>query len=78
MSMFPPSFDVSFGVPSLAVGFAFYFLPAIIAWVRAHYNRVAILALNLLLGWTVVGWVVSLVWSFTNPPPRPDESGQSS
>ena len=72
--MFPPSFDLHFGFPSIAVGFAFYFLPSIIAWVRTHYNRVAILALNLLLGWTVVGWVVSLVWSFTNPPPRPDEN----
>jgi hypothetical protein len=67
--MFPPSFDFSFGVPSLTLTIAFYFLPTIIAWVRGHYNRVAILALNLLLGWTVVGWVVALVWSFTNPPP---------
>ena len=71
--MFSPRFDLPYGLPSLAVGFAFYFLPTIIAWVRAHYNRVAILALNLLLGWTVVGWVVSLGWSFTNPPPRYDD-----
>lgn len=67
--MFPPSFDLHVGLPSMAVGVALYFLPTIIAWVRAHYNRVAILMLNLLLGWPVVGWIVSLVWSFTNPPP---------
>lgn len=48
--MFPPNVDLHFGFPSIAVGFAFYFLPTIIAWVRAHYNRIAILALNLLLG----------------------------
>jgi Na+/H+ antiporter NhaB len=71
--MFPPSFDFHIGLPFFAAGFLFYSLPAIIAWVRAHYNRVAFLALNLLLGWTVVGWIVSLVRSFTNPPPRPDE-----
>ncbi len=73
MGLFP-SFDLHFEFPSFSVGVVLYFLPTIIAWVRAHYNRVAILALNLLLGWTVVGWVVSLVWSFTNPPPRSDES----
>lgn len=38
-----------------------YFLPAILGWKKA--NRRAILALNLLLGWTGIGWVVSLVWS---------------
>ena len=72
--MFPHNLDLNLGFPSYAVGVVLYFLPTIIAWVRAHYNRVAILTLNLLLGWTVVGWIVSLVWSFTNPPPRADES----
>ncbi len=67
--MLTPSFDPPHGLSSLVIGFAVYFLPTIIAWLRTHYNRGAILALNLLLGWTVVGWIVSLVWSFTNPPP---------
>lgn len=43
--------------------FAFYFLPALIAFLRNHKNKLAIFLLNLLLGWTVLGWVVSLVWS---------------
>ena len=43
--------------------FAFYFLPALIAFLRQHKNKLAIFLLNLLLGWTVLGWVVSLVWS---------------
>jgi hypothetical protein len=42
-----------------------YFLPAVIAWCRGHHNRGAIFALNLLLGWTFVGWVAALVWSLT-------------
>jgi Superinfection immunity protein len=41
------------------------FLPSIIAFVRRHHNRYAILALNVLLGWTLVGWAVALVWSLT-------------
>ncbi|MDD5537466.1 MAG: superinfection immunity protein [Candidatus Omnitrophica bacterium] len=40
-----------------------YFLPSLIAYLRRHKNIQAIFVLNLLLGWTVLGWVVSLVWS---------------
>ncbi len=45
---------------------ALYFIPTIIALLRGHRQTVAIAALNLLLGWTVLGWVGSLVWSLTN------------
>lgn len=48
---------------------AFYFLPALIAGVRSKRDVVAIFALNLLLGWTVVGWVAALVWALTSDPP---------
>jgi Superinfection immunity protein len=41
------------------------FLPSVIAFSRRHHNRYAILVLNALLGWTVVGWAVALVWSLT-------------
>ena len=43
--------------------FGFYFLPTLIAFLRQHKNKLAIFLLNLLLGWTVLGWVASLVWS---------------
>ena len=45
----------------LACGLALYFLPAIIA--HNKRNAGAITLLNLLLGWTFVGWVVALVWA---------------
>lgn len=44
-----------------------YFFPAIVAGIRHHRNAGAITVLNLLLGWTLIGWVISLVWAFTNP-----------
>tara|TARA_Y100000310_G_scaffold50306_1_gene46363 strand:+ start:33 stop:296 length:264 start_codon:yes stop_codon:yes gene_type:complete len=44
-----------------------YFIPSIIARKRKHPNRVAILVLNLFLGWTFLGWVAALVWAFTIP-----------
>jgi Superinfection immunity protein len=40
-----------------------YFLPTIIASRRKKRNTVAIFALNFLLGWTLVGWAVALVWA---------------
>jgi Superinfection immunity protein len=40
-----------------------YFIPAIIAFARNKKSRVAILALNFFLGWSIVGWVVALVWA---------------
>lgn len=42
-----------------------YFLPSLIAGYRNHPNTFAIFLLNLLLGWSFFGWVVSLVWAST-------------
>ncbi len=46
--------------------FVLYWLPTVIALYRKHHNKWAILVLNLLLGWTVLGWIAALVWSFTS------------
>jgi uncharacterized membrane protein YhaH (DUF805 family) len=45
-------------------------LPGIIAQMRRHHNRAAIWIVTLLAGWTGVGWIIAMVWAFTNPPPR--------
>lgn len=56
----------SIGFPELllilAIG-ALYFLPSILG--RHKRNAAAIFALNLFLGWTVLGWVGALVWALT-------------
>jgi hypothetical protein len=44
-----------------------YFVPSLIALARGN-NFPAVFALNLLLGWTFVGWVIALVWSLTAAP----------
>lgn len=51
----------------LAIFLAFYFLPTIIASQRNHNSTGAIFLLNFLLGWTFMGWIAALIWSFTNP-----------
>lgn len=43
-----------------------HFLPSIIALARGHHNGFAIFLTNLLLGWTVIGWVIALIWSTTS------------
>jgi hypothetical protein len=55
------------GLILLLIGFGLgaYFLPTIIALVRKKANVVPIGALNFFLGWTLLGWVVSLVWALT-------------
>ena len=42
-----------------------YLIPTWVAFARRHHDRVAILVLNLLLGWSVLGWIVALVWALT-------------
>lgn len=40
-----------------------YFIPSFVAGAKTNFN--AIFALNLLAGWTLVGWVIALVWALT-------------
>lgn len=47
--------------------FLVYFLPFMIAKKTGHPRSTPIFALNLLLGWTFIGWVVALVWSLSHP-----------
>jgi Superinfection immunity protein len=49
--------------PIFGFGFVLYFLPAILAFARSKRDAVAILVLNLFLGWTAIGWVIALVWA---------------
>jgi len=42
-----------------------YLLPWFVALGRGHPQAGAILTLDLLLGWTILGWVGALVWALT-------------
>jgi len=48
---------------------ALYFLPTIIAAIRSKRDTLAIFLLNLFLGWSVIGWIVALVWAAKNDVP---------
>jgi hypothetical protein len=40
-----------------------YFVPLFIAILRKHKNIAGIAVLNIVLGWTLIGWVVALIWA---------------
>ena len=42
---------------------AFYFIPTLAAGHLKHRQFTGILLLNLLLGWTFIGWVAALIWA---------------
>src|SRR5690349_1909673 len=57
--------------PFFGFSFVLYFLPSIIAMVRCKRDTVSIVLLNLFLGWTLIGWVVALVWAAKVDQPLP-------
>jgi hypothetical protein len=46
-----------------------YFLPSFAAWGKRNWGAISLL--NLLLGWTLIGWIVALVWGWTMEAARP-------
>jgi hypothetical protein len=46
---------------------AVYFLPALNAYKKRDYK--AILVRNILLGWTIIGWIVAMIWAMKTDPP---------
>jgi len=57
--------DAGGGVIGSLLFLGLYFVPTIVASVHHHHNTLAIGALNLLLGWTVIGWIAALIWALT-------------
>lgn len=45
----------------ICVGTVLYFLPWLIANNRNHQNSSGIFILNLLVGWTFIGWIAALI-----------------
>jgi hypothetical protein len=46
--------------------FAIYWLPTIIAVVRHSPSALGVAMLNFFLGWTVIGWIMALVWALAS------------
>jgi len=44
-----------------------YYLPTAIAHLRRHKYVIAITVLNLFWSWTLLGWLMALVWALCPP-----------
>src|SRR6478672_3404333 len=51
----------------------FYLIPTLVAWSHEHHHLYAIVFLNVLSGWTLVGWIGALVWAFKREEPLPNK-----
>lgn len=47
----------------IVVCFVLYFLPAMVANKRKHRSKNSVFLANLFFGWTLLGWVICLIWS---------------
>ena len=51
---------------------ALYLLPVLIGWRRRVPDIGSVAVINILLGWTLIGWVAALAMAFRSvPPPGP-------
>lgn len=55
---------------SIALAGAFYCLPMLIGYGRDHRQADLITTLNLLLGWTLIGWLIAIMMACGNPAGR--------
>ncbi|MBQ7090014.1 MAG: superinfection immunity protein [Clostridia bacterium] len=57
-----PPMTVAVGAAISIAGIPLYTLPAFFAYRKEHPARRALLWVNLLLGWTVAGYIACIVW----------------
>jgi hypothetical protein len=51
---------------------AIYFAPTLVAWGKPQVGSVFLL--NLFLGWSLIGWVVALIWALPGERARPRDA----
>ncbi len=54
-----------------------YIAPILIALHRDHRQKGPIIIICLFTGWTGIGWLVALAWSFSGQQERPEASRES-
>jgi len=58
-----------FFFPFFGIGTVLYFLPTIIAAIKSKRDTLAIFLLNFFLGWSVIGWIIALIWAAKHEVP---------
>lgn len=68
-----PNADQVDGFFLLVAALAIYVIPAEIGYKRGVTNKGVLLAINLLAGWTLVGWVVCMIWAVAGATQAQDD-----
>ncbi|NIG13009.1 superinfection immunity protein [Pantoea sp. Al-1710] len=51
-----------------------YFLPTFVGILRFRLNIWAIMLTNIFLGWTVIGWMIALIWAMSYDHHQQDDN----
>ncbi|HEY2920885.1 MAG TPA: superinfection immunity protein [Candidatus Binatia bacterium] len=62
------------GLLLLSLILAFYFLPVIIAAKLETKHEGMIFLINIVFGWTVLGWIAALIWAIVETPEEPNRA----
>jgi len=54
-----------------ATALCIYLFPSMIAGKRDHHAFTGIFLINILVGWTVIGWIVCLIWAYSRVEKKP-------
>ena len=63
-----PLADIITGLGLLLALTALYFLPTMLALDRRVPNKWSVVVINVVLGWTIVGWAVALAMAVRDKP----------
>lgn len=61
-------FDVMADAVSVVLVLLVYLVPSFVAYWRMPPNVYSVIAINVLLGWTLIGWVVALAMALRDVP----------
>ncbi len=62
------------GLLAMLAALGVYLAPSFIARARHHPRALEIVLVDVLLGWTAIGWVTALLWSLQGADTRSDEA----
>ncbi|MFY0676059.1 MAG: superinfection immunity protein [Neptuniibacter sp.] len=71
----PRAINGAVAIVLLFIGVIVYLLPSVIAVNRQHVSHKAIVALNILLGWSMLGWITAFIWACNSSSSQKHKQG---
>lgn len=60
----------------IVIGSALYVLPSLLAWKGESPRLKRVMLVNILLGWTIIGWIAAIVMTFAYSAPAAEDNTQ--